>query len=67
MKLEGEYMTVSEIAEQYDLSPAWVRRLAQNKRFPHAKQAGKTWLIPKEDIEAYLASNPKPGRKHKGQ
>lgn len=63
MDLEGKYMTVEEVAQQYNMSLAWVRRLAQSGRFPNARRAGKrTWLIPVEDVEAYLSTRREAGR-----
>lgn len=66
MKLEGRYMSVSEIADKYPLSKTQVRRLAEKGKLPGAHQVGRTWLIPIEAIEAYLANRPKSGRPRKG-
>lgn len=58
-------MSVSEIASKYNVSTAWVRRLAMRGQLPGSKQVGKTWLIPVEAIETYLKNRPKPGPKPK--
>jgi excisionase family DNA binding protein len=57
-------MTVSEAAQKYELSTAWVRRLASTGKLPHAKRLGpRVWLIHEQDLIDYLATNPKPGPK----
>lgn len=42
------YVSVSEIANKWQLSERTVRHYAKNKRISGAKQEGRSWLIPEK-------------------
>lgn len=52
----GNFMTVDEIAVMLRMTAGTVREKRKNGAFPDAVKVGRRWLIPTEDVVAYLDS-----------
>lgn len=52
----GNFMTVDEIAVMLRMTAGTVREKRKSGAFPDAVKVGRRWLIPTEDVVAYLDS-----------
>ena len=43
-----EYISVSEAAEKWGVSPRQVQRLLAANRIPYTKKYGRSWMIPSD-------------------
>lgn len=55
---DPEFYTTEEVARIARITPWTVRRMLRDTdTFPNAVRPGKVWLIPAEDLAAYLQEN----------
>lgn len=59
--------SVPEAAAILGLRPSHVRNLARTGVLVGAKKLGRDWFIPRESIEAYRASERRPGPKRRSE
>jgi len=52
-----ETWTTSELAEDQGVSPSRIRQLCIEGRFPNAVKRGRDWMIPDDDVQAWLNSD----------
>ena len=57
-----EYLTVTEIAEKWGVTPRQVQRLLAAGRIPFAKKHGKSYMIPADAKKPDDPHNPNSGR-----
>jgi excisionase family DNA binding protein len=55
-------MTIQEACEYSNLSRRHLRFLLEKGKI-QGKKLGRDWITTKEEIDKYLSTNPKPGRK----
>ena len=48
LNMNREFYTVNEVAEQWELTPRWVRNLCASGKILGAIQFGCSWAIPKD-------------------
>jgi len=53
--MEGDFISVKEVAKLLNSSEAWIKKLIQNKTIPSYKIAGKR-LFRKEEIDQWIDS-----------
>jgi excisionase family DNA binding protein len=60
-----DYISLAEAAAEYELSPSWLRRLAQQGKL-RAYKIARNWLTTHAAVQEYLDSprkrGPKPGK-----
>lgn len=56
-----DYLTVSEAAELIGVTEGRVRQMRLAGMFPGAKQKGRPWYLPKDEVEAVAKEERKPG------
>lgn len=61
-----ERLTLAQASRRFGLSVAWLRRLCQQGRLPHIIY-GRTYTVDPNDVAAWLATCPQPGRPRKIQ
>lgn len=54
---EKDYLTTRRVAEILLLDETTVRALARQGKFPNAYRPGRSWLIPRADLEGYIKEN----------
>ena len=57
-----EWMSTKEAAEYTGYSPSNLRYLLRQGKI-EGRKLGRDWFTTKESLDAYLASNPRPGPK----
>jgi excisionase family DNA binding protein len=62
MESLNEFVSTREASERFGLSQTHLGHLARNQLIG-ARKMGGYWLIHLPSLEAYLASNPRPGLK----
>lgn len=61
-----EWLTVKQASDQYKLSVSYLNRLLNKGRLKGRKETnpnGTYWMIEKRSLDAYMASDRKPGVK----
>lgn len=56
-----EFLTIKEIAKQWDITPRRVQKMCAEGRIPGAKKFGRDWAIPADAVK------PKDGRVTTGE
>lgn len=59
-----DLMKISEIANKLKVNGNTITRWINNGYFPNAFRAGKTWRIPKIDVENYILRNTEEGKRN---
>lgn len=59
-----QFVSLAEASKIVGLSPDHLRRLAIEGKL-WAIKIGRNWVTTEESVQAYLATNPRPGRKPK--
>jgi len=57
-----EWISVKETAEYTGYTPRHIRQLL-GKGLVEGRKFGRDWFTTKEALDAYLATNPRPGRR----
>jgi excisionase family DNA binding protein len=65
MKLEGNYISVSQAAEALGVTTGRLRQLCIANRIPGARKVGTDWLVPKPTVVLSTGSEASVGRKLK--
>lgn len=54
---EKEMLSTHQVADILLVTPGHVRQLIKAGRFPNAHRPGKSYLIPRADLNAYIKSD----------
>ena len=55
--MDGEYLTIDEVADKLGLSGATVRRMVRNQEIAAIKVGQRQYRIPARGLAEYLAAN----------
>lgn len=63
--IKKKYLTLTEVVDEFDFSKAFIYQKTASNEIPCLRPGGGKLLFKREDLEAWIESNGKPGKVRK--